>query len=289
MTSRLFSARTLRSLVVAIVALMVVGSFADWQISCALYDPSSPFGNFFAAFGMHPAMLGIAVAGELLIMGHSLESKSMGALQCVLGLALAAFGIYKCCTEPAKYLDVSGTLLAALGVATSAVVLLVVWRLCQEAPREELVRAGVAIGVAIGLQYLLINLVIKGPWARARFRLVQSDERAYFMPWWHAGDSLRDTLAATGVDAEEFRSFPSGHTGCATALVCLGFLPCVSERLRGKERLLAGVGLVWTALVALSRIIMGAHYLTDVTMGFAIGLASILFAEWLVYGRKRER
>ena len=46
-------------------------------------------------------------------------------------------------------------------------------------------------------------------------RLVTNDPRACFMPWWQTGSSLKDTLVAAGVAGEEFKSFPSGHTGNA--------------------------------------------------------------------------
>ena len=32
------------------------------------------------------------------------------------------------------------------------------------------------------------------------------------------------------------------------------------------------IGFVWTSLVAASRIVMGAHYLTDTVVGLAVGL-----------------
>lgn len=109
-------------------------------------------------------------------------------------------------------------------------------------------------------------------------RLVADDPRAYFMPWWQTGSQLKDTLVAAGVAAEEFKSFPSGHTGNAAVLILLGLLPQLNGRLEKKKPLLLGIGFGWTALVALSRIIMGAHYLTDTAIGFTI----TLLVSWLV-------
>ena len=40
----------------------------------------------------------------------------------------------------------------------------------------------------------------------------------------------------------------------------------------GKQTALFLIGFVWTSLVAASRIVMGAHYLTDTIVGFAVGL-----------------
>lgn len=118
---------------------------------------------------------------------------------------------------------------------------------------------------------LVVNL-IKIPWGRARMRLVAVDDRAYFMPWWQPGKALRDTLVAAGVAAEEFKSFPSGHSANASSLMLLCLLPQLSPKLAGKRTALFLVGFAWTSLVAASRIVMGAHYLTDTIVGFAVGL-----------------
>ena len=122
---------------------------------------------------------------------------------------------------------------------------------------------------------LVVNL-IKIPWGRPRMRLVAVDERACFLPWWQPGTDLRDTLVAAGVAAEEFKSFPSGHTANASALMLLCLLPRLSSKLEGKQTALFLTGFVWAVLVALSRIIMGAHYLTDTMAGFAVGLISLI-------------
>ena len=40
----------------------------------------------------------------------------------------------------------------------------------------------------------------------------------------------------------------------------------------GKQGALFLIGFVWTSLVAASRVVMGAHYLTDTIVGLAVGL-----------------
>ena len=51
---------------VFLLTMMVIGSFWDYPISQAIYDPSNPFGLFFAAFGEYPAALGFAAEGTLM-------------------------------------------------------------------------------------------------------------------------------------------------------------------------------------------------------------------------------
>ena len=65
------SRRTLWGAVVVALALMVLGSLVDYPLSSALYDDSSPFALFFAAYGAIPAPLGCVAAGTLFLCGRS--------------------------------------------------------------------------------------------------------------------------------------------------------------------------------------------------------------------------
>ena len=56
-------------------------------------------------------------------------------------------------------------------------------------------------------------------------------------------------------------------------LLCL--LTQLSPKLAGKQTALFLIGFVWTSLVAASRIVMGAHYLTDTVVGLAVGLLAL--------------
>ena len=75
-----------------------------------------------------------------------------------------------------------------------------------------------------------------------------------------------------GVGVYAGASFPSGHTvgvaafATAVAIVAMGIWP--------KSRLLAAsLAVAWTALVALSRLILGAHWPTDVLAAACLGAA----------------
>ena len=59
--------RGARLLFVLLLALMILGSSYDFEISSALYPgKESSFGQFFAAFGELPAFLALICAGVLL-------------------------------------------------------------------------------------------------------------------------------------------------------------------------------------------------------------------------------
>jgi len=78
--------------------------------------------------------------------------------------------------------------------------------------------------------------------------------------------------------------FPSGHA--VAAVVVYGGLATVRDRL-GDARVVAGVALAVT-LIALSRVVLGMHYLGDVVVGTLFGLA-ILAACWRFVGERPDR
>lgn len=258
-----------------LLAMMAIGSVWDYPISQTAYSPHSPFGLFFAAFGEYPAALGFAAAGAMLLAARNREKHLTGILQIVLGCWFIFSGAAMASLLPTNYLGISVGLSAGIGLVCTGLTVWGTLHLCRTADRRTVIRIAAVFLLVIFADILVVNL-IKIPWGRARMRLVASDTRAYFMPWWQAGTGLRDTLVAAGVAAEEFKSFPSGHTANASSLMLLCLLPQLSPKLAGKQNVLFVIALVWTILVAASRIVMGAHYLTDTTVGFAVGLAVFL-------------
>ena len=207
----------------------------------------------------------------MLLSARNREKRLVGVLQSIAGCWLVLSGAAMAAMLPKGYLDISTALSGGIGIFCTGLTVWGVARLCRGADRRTVLRVAAVFLLVIFADILVVNL-IKIPWGRARMRLVAVYDRAYFMPWWQPGKALRDTLVAAGVAAEEFKSFPSGHTANASSLMLLCLLPQLSGKLAGKRTALFLVGFVWTSLVAASRIVMGAHYLTDTIVGFAVGL-----------------
>lgn len=266
--------QTLYGAVIAAAVLLALGSFVDYPLSSALYDASNPFAMFFAAYGAMPAPLGCVAAGTLFVCGHSREHTIAGAVQSVGGFLLLVVGTLLVCLLPSMYLPVSPVLLAGVGLVLSAGTVLLTRRLARGADRAVITRVALAILLVILCELAVVNL-IKICWGRPRMRLVASHPEAYFFPWWQRGTALKESLLAAGVAADEFKSFPSAHTANAATMLLLGLAPCLKPRLQPYRKALVTFGFGWTAVVALSRILMGAHYLTDTAVGFLIGFLSV--------------
>ncbi|MDS0222342.1 phosphatase PAP2 family protein [Haloarcula sp. S1AR25-5A] len=68
-------------------------------------------------------------------------------------------------------------------------------------------------------------------------------------------------------------SFPSGHAAAVTVYAMTA---------RKSDALPFGAVVVLATLVAISRIYLGTHYLTDTVVGVGIGVAAFLLSAWLL-------
>ncbi len=280
-----------------ILALMLVaGTFLDFDISSSLYDPQSRFGMLLAAYGQLPSSAGAVMAGTLFFIGRSRRNRAARIWETVIGLVMMGVGIYMLCENPVEYMNMNLVLSCLIALVITILMMALAVFVSQNASKEDVLLVAAIFLLTILAQMVIINL-IKIPWGRPRMRLIETDSRAYFMPWYEPGTALKDTLVAAGVEAEEFKSFPSGHTGHAVMLMLYGLLPwlhkdadreCGTDKCRAKGeekeklamvpsvRLFIWIGFGWTLLVAFSRMIMGAHFLSDTAVGAGISFLCVL-------------
>ena len=120
-------------------------------------------------------------------------------------------------------------------------------------PFKKTRRFGMAVLFAVLVGTLLTNLVMKPLFARPRPYIYYADNPV-FMAWHEfAGGHL-----------ESEKSFPSGHTTAAFELGVAIFLVM-------KNKKIAWIFPVFSALVGLSRIYVMVHYVTDVIGGVFVG------------------
>lgn len=265
-----YNKKNLGIIALIILAFMLIGSFFDYQISLSLYNETNLFGLILAAYGQLPTSLGMLIAATILIYITKRELKLTTILAYVGGILLIAIALFMGIFEPMSYFGKNPFII----IFTFVLMVGLDWfvfGLVKHAPQYELKQFVKYLIFAIFIQVLVINL-IKVPWGRPRMRMIAVNPEASFQPWWVIGSSMKDTLMALGVAAEEFKSFPSGHTASASCILFIAVLPMLSAQLKGKENLLFWLAIGFSLLVGFSRIIMGAHFLTDITVGFTIGL-----------------
>mgnify|MGYP002349232552 CR=1 FL=1 len=237
-----------------LAALLLAFTFLDLPLSQAVFDLKNPFGRFFEIFGETPGLLVGAFSAAALLVTRDRETHWKNTLSILgfglLGLLLSLMGSLMV-NNYLTHGHLSPAVILPAGLILFALLLFLSSRL-DRSKRAEIRRLLVAAIVVINL--------IKVGWGRPRLRSM-TDPAAQFVPWY-----LPQSVAA----GEEFKSFPSGHTANAAVLLWISLLPTFIDKLKGKEPLLLGLAWVWVALVAFSRIIMGAHFGSDVTVGVAL-------------------
>ena len=154
----------------------------------------------------------------------------------------------------------------------------------------------VAVLAAVVVANLLI-MIVKDPIGRMRYRAINSNVGQLlidtgvvqgYTPWYIRNGQPSEDIIKMFVDAypgasDAFKSFPSGHTCAAGMSYALIMLPDVIDFKSEKSK--KGVKIAcWlipiaiTMLVAISRIVVGAHYMSDVTFGGTIAFVCMIIA-----------
>lgn len=121
---------------------------------------------------------------------------------------------------------------------------------------------------AVALLYFLLVIVImnslKTVWGRMRFREM-TDPIHEFTRWYQ--------IVPRGGFNNIYASFPSGHSMNSAGVILLMLLPPMIPALAGREKALHIFVYVWCVVVGISRVFMGAHFASDVTVGILLSLA----------------
>jgi membrane-associated phospholipid phosphatase len=82
-----------------------------------------------------------------------------------------------------------------------------------------------------------------------------------------------------GIDKGEFRSFPSGHSILSMCMVMiLQSLTWFFKKLKDKRIILGVLGAAFSMIIIFTRLILGAHYLSDVSAGaIIVSLPTIIY------------
>ncbi|MCQ2793011.1 MAG: phosphatase PAP2 family protein [Bacilli bacterium] len=150
----------------------------------------------------------------------------------------------------------------------------------------------------IGFFFLLMSLVVaifatgfKYLWSRPRPLYVfrESDPTSAFRYLYQ----LNPLYALKADIGDNFKSFPSGHTTYASlGMTLLPLLTLVSDKQKDNRKLqiaLFYVGLVWTLLVALSRMLAEAHFLSDVSGAILIAFVVVTILRTVLFKLKSKK
>lgn len=89
---------------------------------------------------------------------------------------------------------------------------------------------------------------------------------------------------STEIEAKTFTdgySMPSGHSICAIIMAIVLVYVFWKDKKNWQRTLMVLTGIAFVALMGISRMYLGQHYLTDVLVGYVLGYCVCLVAYWL--------
>ncbi|HHT83902.1 MAG: phosphatase PAP2 family protein [Christensenellales bacterium] len=270
------------------IGLMILAAFMDLKINILLQNPDSLYGQSLEYLGEFPAYVAAGVAFIILFQAVTKDSKYYLALKILFGiLAFVGVGVFvnylmgKFFKEEIMYrtfylivFTIVATALAMLGTAKA-----------DKQVMKKLALFAVMLLAVLAISQI-ITTIAKKMWGRMRFRNMNQNYDGY-TPWYklNFGSKGREHLVVSDPyhsDSDAFRSFPSGHTSAAGLSIALVLLPDLFEKLKKYKVWFYVAPITYTLLVALSRIIVKAHFLSDVLAGFIIAVGSVFFSRWII-------
>ena len=150
---------------------------------------------------------------------------------------------------------------------------------CQKRSDALLAKHLLLVLSAMTVSFFLYELVKMGL-PRPRYRLIaKGHEGIDFHKWYDPVKNKAELIAKHGINKDDFKSFPSGHTSNSIMNITLfPALGLVYPRLRQRSMLLLVMGLCVGIAVLLSRMVLGAHFLSDVSCGgFTASVVSAVY------------
>lgn len=257
--------------VIAVVA-MGFAAFFDLKIDIWLNNPENPFCVWFYNTGEMPCRLALPIASAVIVYTSGKMWQKTAGVLITLGCG-AYFGTYigeHFFVEENQF--VFG-LVWGIGFGLTLLLFGSFVKIPEKYRKPLFVLAVTGIAV-VAVQAVAIE-GMKYLWGRVRFRdlLAQSSYDA-FTPWY----------VINGINGN--KSFPSGHTSGAAISYLLMLLPFSFDKLKNRKQLCFFIPFVYSGIVAFTRLVMGAHYLSDVTIGGAVSFTIVIIAMAILQKKK---
>ncbi len=288
---------------VCFVAILLVATFYDLEISKALGNADSVYGQFFRLFGELTGWIVIPFATAFLF--HVTGRRNKVAVVISVFWAVVTFvgwfltvkylldeftgasyadGFYASPYRALLLYDAVFALLLTAGTlyGTSKI---------SKQKQYKLAMLAAAILIALALSQG-VTTVMKLVWSRQRFRNLPigngGADSTGFTPWYRPNFGKNKGVYyfpdSAGMKEEDaYSSFPSGHTCGAALTFVFVMLPDLFGKLKKYKICFYVFAIAYTVAVAISRIVNRAHYLSDTLFGGYIGMLSSFAAIAITY------
>ena len=235
----------------------------DLEISKLVVNESSNWARFLQNYGMLPGLF-VIMSGVYIYYSHIKEKSNIwGYIKKVFfflvnsGLTYYLFEILLDRMVPDNLI-----LFLTISFAINLIVFIIIHVIGAITYSSRIKYSKVVIGMAF-FGYVIGVQVVKYFWGRVRFRELDA-VYSQFTPWYLP-------QGITGFD-----SFPSGHA--AMGWMLLAVLILLDNKKKWLKNLVLTLIILWGVLLAMSRVIIGAHFASDVLFGsFFIIIAFFYF------------
>ena len=239
--------------------LMGYFAFTDLQISIAIVNKSSGWANFLERFGEIPGLLVLFTGALIYLSNYSSKFNFKGVFIRAFLLLAASYLLRRILITIYSGITHSYDFLIAYKFEIIFIIILAVLIIVMFLRRlqfKETIIVYAKCSVLLGLYgYLFLVQPIKHLWGRVRFRDLDP-LYSNFTSW----------IIPNGVNGNQ--SFPSGHTALAWMILPL-LLLFINKKKILRITTLSFI-IIWGITIGLSRIVVGAHYASDVLFGAVI-------------------
>ena len=275
----------------AFLALFIVGTFVDLQINKALFSDKNTFGLIVSVIGTTPGygMFAIIGGGFLTLFLKKEEYKTgIRVLFCIAVLGCLGASTYFAGRE---FFGPNGFYWVAKsfwGYFISFPIMVgftyLGYRLMRNVDNKYLWVILLVLLVAFAFALTGGVTLLKVIFHRPRYRAIEgTGSMIPYYAWYERCGDYKGYMTSFNLTSEEFKSFPSGHAGASMGVPLIAiFLPVINEKFK-KYRLPVFIGsLAFALLVMFSRMLVGAHYMSDVAMGaMLVAICMVIGAEVL--------
>ncbi len=252
--------------VVLFVVLCFIFNKYDLDISIYLTRFDGPFFEFFDDYGELPIYIGPVLFGSTYFyLVKKKKYKALCAGITYIGYSIASVKVFENkdfeLTIPLILIcALIALLLASLTIYLFSKISLNTLEKIKDIALLSLLVTIISIGVVGAL---------KLTWGRVRFRDLSVD--------YHEFTNLFTINGYTG-----HSSFPSGHTNAGTSILILSLLVSRLAKNKAIKYLTTILCFAYILLLAVSRIIVSAHYASDVMCGFMVGFTTLCLTYYIL-------
>lgn len=267
-----------------LIFLLVLFALVPWDytLSIAVYNPHSIWAEFFNMFGEVPLYGGFLLATTILF-GSRKRVKSLkyhalsflGIIFMLLFSIITPFMPIRYVFEFAEGGIPSVWMILTVIVGLVIFSLMLFWTIKKDRKVFIAMKKEAIVLILLGLYVVISVNVLKMIWGRPRMRSIDSiDDFRY----WYDIQPFAEN--------EEFKSFPSGHT--ANGMMMFAYIMFIDKIKWIKSNAFIAFAVIWGIVIALSRVVLGAHFFTDVIVALYITILGYAWIHSIVFKKRKE-